>query len=378
MPLSPDRRLRLRIVGALTLVVGVNVGVLSVLVWSGLRVAAVGGWSRPAAVGVPFVVGTVLLGAVGLVALQARYGSRSAVAGLELTVPEGDGPRNVAGRVQRLATQAAVPVPSVAIADRAEPTCLTVGSRRSPTIVVTRGLLAELDDDELDAALAHEVAHVANRDLPVVTAVAATVAIGDRLLERERLLRRVLENAVLLGLFTGVGIFILAVPILVIGVVYLLVSAVARALLGVNAIALGLFAKTREYAADRGASQLLGDPAALASALETLSDSRPKRDVRLHASATLGIVSQPLPVSTDDDDGEVHWVERFLPPVSFEGPADPRGLNRGLVWLHVRVVRPAVAAVRRLLGWRPATHPSTEARIEQLRTLERRRRADAT
>ncbi|OAQ52764.1 peptidase M48 [Natrinema mahii] len=376
MALSPDRRLQFRIVGALALVVGVNVGVLSILAWSGLRVAAASGWSRPAVVGVPFVVGAVLLGAVGLVALQARYGSRSAVAGLELTAPEGDGPRNVAGRVRRLATQAAVPVPSVAIADRAEPTCLTVGSRRSPTIVVTRGLLAELDDDELDAALAHEVAHVANRDLPVVTAVAATVAIGDRLLERERLLRRVLENAVLLGLFTGVGIFILAVPILVIGVVYLVVSAVARALLGVNAIALGLFAKTREYAADRGASQLLGDPAALASALETLADPRPERDARLHASATLGIVSRPLPVAEDDDGGEVHWVERYLPPVSLEGPAEPRGLNRGLVWFHVRVVRPTAAAVRRLLRWRPATHPSTEARVEELRALERRRRED--
>ncbi|TMT81448.1 peptidase M48 [Haloterrigena sp. H1] len=373
MSLSPDRQLQVRIAGALALVVGVNVIVLSVLVWSGLHVVSASKWSLPTEVGFPLTVGAVLLGAVGLVALQGRYGSQKAVGRLCLNEFDRGGPRNVTGRVQRLATQANVPAPSVAVADRVEPGCLTVGTQRSPTIVVTTGLLEQLDDDELDAALAHEVAHIANRDLPVATAVAATVALGDQLLGRERLLRRVLENTVMIGIFTGVGIFILAIPILVLGLAYLVVSLVARGLLGVNAIALGLFSKTREFAADRGASQLTGDPSAVASALETLEDERPKRDARLHASATLGIVPRPLLLDEEEDDEE-HWIERYLPAVSIEGPEDPSGLNRGLVWLYARLVSPVIAEVRRMLSWRPSTHPATETRIDQLRALERDRR----
>ncbi|TMT81771.1 peptidase M48 [Haloterrigena sp. H1] len=369
MSLSPNRQLQVRIAGTLALVVGVNVVVLSILVWSGLHVVSASGWSLPTEVGFPLTVGAVLLGGVGLVALQGRYGSRKAVGRLSLNEFDRSGPRNVTGRVRRLATQADVPTPSVAVADRAEPGCLTVGTQRSPTIVVTTGLLKQLDDDELDAALAHEVAHIANRDLPVATAVAATVALGDQLFERERLLRRVLGNMVMIGLFTGIGIFILAIPILVLGLAYLVVSLVARGLLGVNAIALGLFSRTREYAADRGASQLTGDPSAVAGALETLEDERPKRDARLHASATLGIVPRPLLVEEDDDDEE-HWVERYLPAVSIEGPEDPSGLNRGLVWLYARLVSPVIAEVRRMLRWRPSTHPATETRIDQLRALE--------
>ncbi|WP_436347097.1 M48 family metalloprotease [Natronorubrum sp. FCH18a] len=374
MPLTPDWRLQVRIVGALALAVIINGLLLSVLAWSVIRVLSASGRSIPIELGIPVTIGAVLLGAVGLVAVQARYGSRTIVSGLDLNEVEDDGPRNVHGRVGRLATQADVPLPSVAVAGRSEPGCLTVGTQRSPTIVVTTGLLEALDDDELDAALAHEVAHVSNRDLPVVTAVAATVAIGDRLLERERLLRRILENTVLIALVTGIGVIILSVPILVIGLVYLVVSSVARGLLGVNAIALGLFSKTREYAADRGASQLTGDPAALASALETLEDERPTRDARLYASATLGIVPRPLSFEeADEDDGE-HWVERYFPAVSFEGPAEPKGLNRVVLWIYARAVVPVMTRVRRLLGWRPSTHPETEARIEQLRAIERRRR----
>ncbi|MFP8951678.1 M48 family metallopeptidase [Natrialbaceae archaeon A-arb3/5] len=373
MPLSPDRRLQGRIAGALALVVGVNVLVLSLLIWSGRRALSASGRSVPVEVGFPLTVGTVLLGAIGLVALQARYGSQTAVSGLEPRDIDGYGPRNVGGRVRRLATQADVPLPSVAVADRAEPSCLTVGSQRSPTIVVTTGLLEALSDDELDAALAHEVAHVANRDLSVVTAVAATVAIGDRLLERERLLRQLIVGATTMAIVTGAGIIILAVPILVLVAAYLVVSAVARGVLGVNAIALGLFAKTREYAADRGASQLTGDPAALASALETLEDDRPARDGRVHASATLGIVARPLTLEAETDD-EDHWIERWFSKPSFDR-TDPDVVDRVVIvvgrWLRTRVVAPVTTRVTRLLGWRPSTHPTTAARIEQLRSIER-------
>ncbi|WP_247002061.1 M48 family metallopeptidase [Halosolutus gelatinilyticus] len=394
MTLTPDRRLQVRIAGALALVVVVNALLLSVLAWSVHHVLSASdravslesGLSIPR---LPLVVGAILLGAIGLVAVQARYGTRTVAAGLELEEVDGtaDGPRNVVGRVRRLAAQADVPHPTVAVADRDEPGCLTVGTQRSPTIVITAGLLDSLDDRELDAALAHEVAHVANRDLPVVTAVAATVAIGDRLLERERKLRSVLWGLALVAFFTGVGLLVLAIPILLLVILYIILSAVARGLLGVNAIALGLFSKTREYAADRGASRLTGDPAALASALETLEgDGRPTRDARLHATATLGIVPRPLSFDRSAEDGERTWFDRwFVDQFTVETVEDERSddsspsgyvdraVERVKARLRTRLVGPAKAGVRRFLGWRPVTHPTTESRVERLRSLERRR-----
>ncbi len=137
MPLPPDRRLQLRVLGALALVVAVNGVVLAALAWIGSRALAVSGRSVSIELGLPLSVGAVLLGAIGLVATQARYGSRTAVSGLELAEVDGNGPRNVASRLRRPAVQADVPVPSVAVADRPEPGCLTVGPQRSPMIVLT-------------------------------------------------------------------------------------------------------------------------------------------------------------------------------------------------------------------------------------------------
>ncbi|SDQ37062.1 M48 family metallopeptidase [Natronobacterium texcoconense] len=434
MTLTPDRWLQIRIAAALVLVVGVNVFVLSVLAWSTLQVLSASGRSIPVESGLPLTAGAVLLGAIALVAVQARYGPKTVVSGLEHETVDGDGPRNVGARIRRLSKQADVPVPSVAVADHDEPNCLTVGTQRSPTIVVTTGLFEALDDDELDAALAHEIAHLVNHDLTVVSVVASVVAIGDRLLERERALRGLLVTIVAVVAYTfgalwivpylavvGVLLLVLLVgPYLVIATVFLVVSAVARLLLGVNAITLGLFAKTREYAADRGASRLTGDPAAMASALETLEEnSRPERDLRLDASATLGIIPQSLSAEQPDDEtddeaegwferwfvsqfrtwyenlSEFRLEERFGGEVS-EGESEERQWQKaerqrarghdsaddvdgdGQSWIVDpfvdHVVSPIRLRIRRVLQWRPSTHPATEARIEQLRTLERRQR----
>lgn len=427
MPLHPDRRLQLRIACALALVVGVNAVVLLILGWSIHHGLSANDHAVHVDLGLPFTVGAVLVGTLGLVAVQARYGSRSAISGLETEPIDGDGPRNIGPRVRRLAAQADVPAPSVAVADRADANCLTVGTQRSPTVVVTTGLLERLDDDELEAALAHEIAHLANRDLTVVSAIAAIVAAGDRLLARERSLRRLLVTLTAfvrsfgpLLLMPGAAVFVVlplllfSAPIFVVTALVLVVSPVARLLLGVNAIILGLFAKTREYAADRGAIRLVGDPAALVSALETLDGiERPKRDPRLDASATLGIVPRPLSIDRPDGDDETGWFERwFVDPFDkwkanvsdgltpdqqsshwqsrdrSSGADDERKswviepfvatvvapIRSALGSLKRWTVTPIRSGVRRLLTWRPATHPSTEARIDQLRRLEQQRR----
>ena len=165
-------------------------------------------------------------------------------------------------RVRRLAALADVPEPDVIVAGGDARNSFTVGYGESATVVVTEGLLAELDGEELDAVLAHELAHVANRDAAVLTALSVPRVGARRAFERYGFNPVV---ALLAGVASLVGRFCTAV--------------VARA---------------REYAADDGAVAITGDPAALASALATLDETvarRPPADLR--AAAAFSIVPPP-------------------------------------------------------------------------------------
>jgi heat shock protein HtpX len=78
--------------------------------------------------------------------------------------------------VRRLATRAAIPMPRVYIIPTETPNAFATG--RNPehaVIAVTEGILRILDDDELEGVLAHELAHVANRDV-LISTIAATLA----------------------------------------------------------------------------------------------------------------------------------------------------------------------------------------------------------
>lgn len=73
-------------------------------------------------------------------------------------------------RVERLSQQADLPKPTVAVADTQVPNAFATGrNKKNATVAVTTGLLRALDDDELDGVLAHELAHVKNRDVMVMT-----------------------------------------------------------------------------------------------------------------------------------------------------------------------------------------------------------------
>ncbi|PSP70737.1 hypothetical protein BRC79_01820 [Halobacteriales archaeon QH_8_67_27] len=82
-------------------------------------------------------------------------------------------PPALESRVRRLAQQAGARPPSVAVVDAHPPNCYTVGRRGAATVVVSESLLETLDDAELDAVLAHELAHVLNRDVTVMTVAVA-------------------------------------------------------------------------------------------------------------------------------------------------------------------------------------------------------------
>lgn len=239
--------------------------------------------------------------------------------------------------VTRLAQAADLPVPSVHIADRERPLAMTTGLSTDDTkLVVSTGLLSVLDADEVEAVLAHEIAHIKNRDATVMTLVELPLASA-------RHLGQVLRSS------GGIH------PALLGGAI------ASYSLWGVGRLLVAALSRSRELAADRSASALLGDPAALAGALEVLDDdvpTAPDRDAREAALAALSVVPDerktPWPKLTYKDGWPIFWSLRL--PV-----------RRVCRRLNERYLHPALA-----------THPATDERIDRLRTLERSTRRGNT
>lgn len=170
------------------------------------------------------------------------------------------------GVVDRLCALADMPKPAVAIADSDIPNAFATGRSPSKAVVcVTTGLLRRLETDELEGVLAHELSHVAHRDVAVMT-IASFLGVLAGLMTR-------------LALWGGVGrnrdqnaAVVILVVVVVSAVVYVLSFLLTRAL-----------SRYRELAADRSSAELTGRPSALASALTKLSGDMariPSRDLR--------------------------------------------------------------------------------------------------
>ena len=161
-----------------------------------------------------------------------------------------------------------MPVPRIAVADSDLPNAFATGRNSSRAVVcVTTGLMRRLDNDELTGVLAHELSHIAHRDVAVMT-MASFLGVAAGMLTR---------FALYSGLFGGrrrdqnttavLGIVIL-VSVVVYAVSFLLIRALSR---------------YRELAADRAGAILTGRPSALASALTKVSGDIariPTRDLR--------------------------------------------------------------------------------------------------
>ena len=167
--------------------------------------------------------------------------------------------------IERLCQQADLPKPKVAVADSQVPNAFATGrSKSSSAVCVTTSLLRTLDDEELEGVLAHELAHVKNRDVMVMT-IASFLATIAMLIVRWGFL----FGGGGRGRRGGGGIFVaIAVSLVVWIVSFILIRALSR---------------YREFAADRGAAAITGKPSALASALMTIDsrmDKVPKEDMR--------------------------------------------------------------------------------------------------
>ncbi len=168
--------------------------------------------------------------------------------------------------IERLCIQANLPKPRVAVAETQMPNAFAVG--RSPgtaTVCATTGLLELLSPSELEAVLAHELTHVQNRDVMIMTIASFFASIASFIVQ--------------IGFWFGLGFDDndesgpgILVVILVSAVVYL-----------ISYVLIQTLSRYREFAADRGSAIITGRPSSLSSALLKISgtmDQIPQRDLR--------------------------------------------------------------------------------------------------
>jgi len=204
---------------------------------------------------------------VGLAWAQWYFSDKLALASMRARVVTPQEAPELHGMIDRLVALADMPKPRVAIAHTDLPNAFATG--RSPdhaVVCVTTGILRRLDADELEGVLSHELAHVANRDVAIMT-VASSLGLLAGFITRW-------------GLYFGGGgrdrnnngvpvwLVVWLVSILVYCISFVLTRALSR---------------YRELSADRTGAYLTGKPSALASALTKISGDMariPNRDLR--------------------------------------------------------------------------------------------------
>lgn len=169
--------------------------------------------------------------------------------------------------VDRLCVMANMEKPRIGIAENDVPNAFATGRTPSRSVVVvTTGLLKRLDHDELEGVLAHELSHVAHRDVTVMT-IASFTAIVAGFLARSMMwgsMMRDNRNANAAAVFIAV----MVVSVIVYFISYLLINSLSR---------------YRELGADRGGALVTGKPTALASALVKITGEMgriPTKDIR--------------------------------------------------------------------------------------------------
>jgi heat shock protein HtpX len=194
---------------------------------------------------------TVAIIAGGLAAVNLFASDKLALAAMGARVVSPQEAPQLHAMIERLCVQADLPKPRVAIANTRMPNAFALGrSPKSATVCATTGIMELLSPAELEGVMAHELTHVANRDVLIMT---------------------------LAGFFGGsMGddddnpsfMVLLLVSLVVYVVSFLLMQMLSR---------------YREFAADRGAAIITGRPSALASALQKISSGMhniPQKDLR--------------------------------------------------------------------------------------------------
>jgi heat shock protein HtpX len=197
------------------------------------------------------------------------------IAGAQILKPDEE--EEIQDLVRRTATSADLPPPRVALIHSSAPNALAVGLRpKQATVALTTELVRRLDRKELEAVVAHELAHIGNRDGVVMTFVSGPSIFGAVMRED--------------GGGKGEAFFyIFYWPVYVLGL--LLMWAISR---------------YREYTADRGSALITGAPEQLMSALTKIAEKEPRGDLRGGAA-----VSALCIVPAQRKKGRLAFLRRF-------------------------------------------------------------------
>jgi heat shock protein HtpX len=173
--------------------------------------------------------------------------------------------------IERLCIQADIPKPKIAVAQNRMPNAFAMGrSQKHATVCATTGILDLLSPAELEGVMAHEITHIVNRDVAIMTLASFFASIASMIVQ--------------FGFLFGGGMggnrddddnpsimFVILVSAIVWVVSFLLMQALSR---------------YREFAADRGSAIITGRPSALSSALLKISSGMeriPQSDLRTHS-----------------------------------------------------------------------------------------------
>ena len=199
----------------------------------------------------------------GLTLAQVFLSDKLALASMGAKVVSPQEAPGLHAMIERLCIQADLPKPKVAVADTEMPNAFAMGrSKKSAVVCTTTGLMNTLEPHELEGVMAHELAHIKNRDVLIMTMAGFFASVASMIMQ--------------FGFFFGGGDDDDNPSILVVFLVSIVVYVISFFLM----LALSRY---REFTADRGAAVITGRPSALASALMKISGEMkrvPQQDLR--------------------------------------------------------------------------------------------------
>ena len=263
------------------------------------------------------VLALLLLGTLGFVGFQYRFGKWAALRSVGAEdMPEDGQYREIHQQIEQLSRDMGIDKPRLMVADMGMPNAFAVGRKGAGVVVVSSEIIDLLERDELKGVLAHELAHISNRDVVMMLigqSIAAMVGI-------------VVQFAVLFGGERNIGSYFVA----------MFAGSIAQMLVSIFVMAISRY---REYVADSDAAKYTNNPDAMARALEKISEGATQNQ-QSQAQAVAGGRSRRRQRQNSGDEGLPDEVGALA---IFEG-------DRGILQTIF------------------ATHPPVEKRIEKLRS----------
>lgn len=347
-------RSHLRILPVLGVLIGLNILFVFVVLWAYLVLlpVAVGGGLTYLLHGeasvdllrLPLPWQGCLLLAGAFLGGQLYYGYRRVLAGTRGV--GGDEEHAVARVVRQHAMTVGIPEPAVRVVDSEQASCYTVGRFTDATVVVTTGLIERLDAGELEAVLAHEVAHIANRDVTLMTITTLFLEIATRAYNGARVVRLAVTHPDEVPEKTA-AVLRFFIPLAVL--TYIFVAPLLWLFPRVAGWATRTLSHAREFAADAGGARISGRPLALATALVTLAETTPTPERDLRAARTRALCVLPTDMVTGTSTDSLPQIDR---PTD-----DERRQSDITAWLDGQTSPQTASA---------DTHPAVEDRVQRL------------